>query len=99
MTENERHYPDIIRLGKGCSISNSEIKIRVSYDGRPIPPEPVPVQPAQLPVTDAERSAIQQEFQNLASEIQDVLRDNALLMHEAAERMGLGKAGPTSGIR
>lgn len=89
MTENEGHYHDIVYVGEGCSISNSDINIRVSY-GRPLPPEPVPVEPPQLPVTEGERAAIQQELQNLASEIQDVLRDFALLMHEAAERMGLG---------
>jgi hypothetical protein len=90
MTENERHYPDIIFVGEGCSISNCDIKISVSY-GKPIPPEPVPVEPPQLPITEAERAAIRQELQNLASEIQDVLRDFALLMHEAAKRMGLGE--------
>lgn len=90
---DKRHYPDVIALERSGLIGN-DVNIRVSY-GMPLPPKPAPVEPAQIPTTEPEKATIRRELEELAQQIEELLRDDyPLSPHEASERSGLGEEWP-----
>jgi hypothetical protein len=88
---DKAHYrPIIVAHGQSGLIGN-DMNIRVSY-GMPLPSKAVPVEPAQIPATEPEKANTRQELNELAQQIDELLRDDyPLSPREASERSGLGE--------
>lgn len=84
-----KNYGNAIRVTGGSGISGGCIRIRGSY-GMPLPPEPVPEEPAQIPTARPEKEEIRRELIELAEQIDELLKDYPLSMHEASARSGFG---------
>jgi hypothetical protein len=85
------HYPRVIVTDGQSSVTDSHIKLRISY-GMSLPPEVLPAEPDQISITESEKNEIRQELTKLAQQIDEILLGGEwwLPMHVASERSGLG---------